>query len=99
MSMNLILLLGWRNFFIALGAVWAALGLLMMFTVREPKRGKFIFLPPSSDNYVAPEGNIFINFFKKLISSYIELSMVPSIALNMLGMFCRFWGYVCMLQY
>jgi len=94
MSMNLITLLGWRRFFMILGGVWGFVGVLIAIVVKEPVRGQYIYLPPSADEPKPQQ-----SFFKKLFSSYWDLTLISSIRWNLLGSFFRFWGYACILAF
>lgn len=94
MTTNFITMMGWRMYFMILGGGWFVIGLLCLIVVKEPVRGRFSFLPKSADT-PAPEEK----FFVKLFRSYAEMTKIPSIRWNLLGMFTRFYGYGAFLAF
>lgn len=94
MTTTIITAVGWRMFFFILGGAFFIFGVALLVFVKEPTRGKYMFLPKSADEERPP-----VSFWSNLFDSYVVLSCVPSIRWNLVGMFFKFWAHVGFLQF
>lgn len=86
---------GWRIYFAGLGIFWAAVGVLAFIIVKEPTRSTYVFMPKTADGPQPPRPF----FLVMLCQNYWMLLHVPSIVWNVLGVVCRFWGYINLLMF